>query len=66
MKLALKLVFAIIVAAGLATGSAIAAGPDGAAYFWKMPPDVEIDVGPTIIHPLPKGYLNATEKYAHR
>jgi hypothetical protein len=29
-----------------------------------MPPDVEIDVGPTIIHPLPKGYLDATEKYA--
>src|SRR5216683_8130306 len=33
-------------------------------YFWKMPPDVEMDVGPTIIHPLPKGYLSATEKYA--
>jgi hypothetical protein len=97
MKLALKLVFALIVAAGLATGSAIAAGPAGAAantippgtqitmqnwnqykqfmadgmvalfqgtYFWKMPPDVEIDVGPMIMHPLPKGYLNATEKYA--
>jgi hypothetical protein len=23
-------------------------------YFWKMPPDVEIGVGPTVIHPLPK------------
>ncbi len=33
-------------------------------YFWKMPPDMEMDVGPTIIHPLPKGYLDATEKYA--
>jgi hypothetical protein len=97
MQLALKLVFGIIVAAGLATGSAIAAGPDGGAantippgtqitmqnwnqykqfmpdgmvalfqgtHFWKMPPNVEIDVGPTIIHPLPKGYLDATEKYA--
>jgi hypothetical protein len=97
MQLALKLVFGIIVAAGLATGSAIGAGPDGAAantippgtqitlqnwnqykqfmpdgmvalfqgtYFWKMPPDVEIDVGSTIIHPLPKGYVDATEKYA--
>jgi Protein of unknown function (DUF1329) len=31
--------------------------------FWKMPPDVEIDVGPTIIHPLPRGYVEATEKY---
>ncbi len=33
-------------------------------YFWKMPADVEMDVGPTIIHPLPKGYREATEKYA--
>jgi hypothetical protein len=33
-------------------------------YFWKMPADVEMDVGPTIIHPLPKGYLDATEKYS--
>ena len=44
--------------------------PDGMAalfdgkYFWKMPPDVEMDVGPTIIHPLPKNYIDATEKYA--
>src|SRR5438552_1476959 len=30
-------------------------------YFWKMPADVEMDVGPTVIHPLPKGYLEATE-----
>jgi len=33
-------------------------------YFWKMPPDVEMDIGPTVIHPLPKGYLEATEKYS--
>ena len=33
-------------------------------YEWKMPPDIELDVGPTVIHPLPKGYLDATEKYA--
>lgn len=33
-------------------------------YFWKMPADVSMVVGPTIIHPLPKGYRDATEKYA--
>jgi hypothetical protein len=44
--------------------------PDGMAaffegrYFWKMPADVAMDVGPTMIHPLPKGYVEATEKYA--
>jgi hypothetical protein len=44
--------------------------PDGMAAFfagrdyWKMPADIAIDVGPTIIHPLPKGYVEATEKYA--
>jgi len=32
-------------------------------YFWKMPADVEMDIGPTVINPLPKGYLAATEKY---
>src|SRR5256885_1730459 len=31
-------------------------------YFWKMPADVEMDVGPTTVHPLPKGYLEATER----
>jgi uncharacterized protein DUF1329 len=31
-------------------------------YIWKMPADVEMDVGPTVIHPLPAGYLAATEK----
>lgn len=33
-------------------------------YFWKMPADVEMEVGPTVIHPLPATYLAATEKYA--
>ncbi len=33
-------------------------------YFWKMPPDVEIIVGPTVIHPLPKTYREATERYS--
>ena len=43
--------------------------PDGMAalfegkYFWKMPPDVQMEVGPTVIVPLPKNYLDATEKY---
>ena len=44
--------------------------PDGMAalfagtYFWKMPAAAQIEVGPTIIHPLPKNYMTATEKYA--
>ncbi len=44
--------------------------PDGMAalfegkYFWKMPPDVHIEIGPTVIRPLPKNYLAATERYA--
>jgi hypothetical protein len=33
-------------------------------YYWKMPPDAEMVVGPVVIHPLPKTYLDATEKYA--
>jgi hypothetical protein len=44
--------------------------PDGMAalfegrYAWKTPPDVSLEVGPTVIHPLPRNYLAATEKYA--
>ena len=44
--------------------------PDGMAdffagkYSWKMPSDVQMEVGPTVIHPLPKSYLEATEKYS--
>ena len=33
-------------------------------YFWKMPPDIAMPIGPTIIHPLPQTYVAATEKYA--
>ena len=33
--------------------------------FWKMPADVEINVGPTIIEELPRGYTDATENYSH-
>jgi hypothetical protein len=32
-------------------------------YFWKMPSDVEMDVGPPNRTPLPRGYQQATEKY---
>jgi hypothetical protein len=35
-------------------------------YSWRMPPDVALEVGPTIIHPLPPNYLAATEKYANQ
>lgn len=34
--------------------------------FWKMPRDIAITVGPTIITPLPKGYEEATEDYSGR
>jgi hypothetical protein len=43
--------------------------PDGmielfkGSNFWKMPADVEMDIGPTRIFPLPEGYPEATEKY---
>jgi len=33
-------------------------------YYWKMPADVQMTIGPTIIHPLPRNYVAATEKYA--
>lgn len=33
-------------------------------YYWKMPTDTQIEVGPTIIHPLPANYVAATEKYS--
>jgi hypothetical protein len=35
-------------------------------YSWKMPDDVSMEIGPTLIHPLPKTYLEATEKYANQ
>jgi hypothetical protein len=33
-------------------------------FPWTMPADVRMEVGPTVIHPLPKTYLEATEKYS--
>src|SRR5215472_17125153 len=44
--------------------------PDGMAalfegrYAWKMPPDVALEVGPTVVHPLPRNYMAVSEKYA--
>lgn len=44
--------------------------PDGMAmlfekkYFWKMPDDVAMQIGPTVIRPLPKSYQEATERYS--
>jgi hypothetical protein len=32
-------------------------------YFWKMPQDVAMSVGPTKYLPMPKGYVEASEKY---
>jgi len=33
-------------------------------YAWKMPADVQMEVGPAIVRPLPKNYMEATEKYS--
>jgi hypothetical protein len=44
--------------------------PDGMArlfageFLLKMPADVQMEIGPTDLHPPPKGYSDATEKYA--
>lgn len=34
------------------------------SHFWKLPKEVSIEVGPTISIPLPKKYLEDTEKYS--
>lgn len=34
------------------------------SLFWKMPADVEIDIGPTIMGNIPKTFISATEKYS--
>jgi len=34
--------------------------------FWKMPPDVEVDIGPTYNYPLPETFREATEKYSRQ
>jgi hypothetical protein len=31
-------------------------------HFWKMPGEVEIDVGPTVVAPLPAAYTNAAKQ----
>jgi Protein of unknown function (DUF1329) len=31
-------------------------------HFWKMPQNVEIDVGPTVSYPVPRFHVAATEK----
>jgi hypothetical protein len=32
-------------------------------WFWKMPPDIQMQVRKTIVYPLPKGYVAASEKF---
>jgi len=33
-------------------------------FAWKIPSDIQMEIGPTIIHALPQTYREATEKYA--
>jgi hypothetical protein len=33
-------------------------------YFWKFPADFQLEIGPTHDYPLPKRYLEDTEKYS--
>jgi Protein of unknown function (DUF1329) len=33
-------------------------------YFWKMPADVSMEVGPKVNYPLPRNYIETTQKYA--
>src|SRR5579885_14481 len=46
--------------------------PDGmqalfsGSYFWKIPADFRMEIGPTSHYPLPQIYLQNTEKYAHQ
>jgi len=35
-------------------------------HYWKMPADVEIDVGPTVSYPLPRRYVDFTEKHSNQ
>src|SRR5947209_6525801 len=35
-------------------------------YYWKMPGDVRIEVGPTVVRQLPATYLSATERYSQQ
>jgi hypothetical protein len=36
----------------------------GGRYYWKMPPDLRIVIGPTSHYPIPAAYLNDTRKYS--
>ena len=33
------------------------------SWFWKMPDDVQINVGPTQVYPLPEPFIELSEKY---
>jgi len=70
---------AAVASAAIAPGTAITMAnwsqykdlmPEGMARLFagqdplKMPADVRMEIGPTTLHPLPKTYLAATEKYA--
>jgi hypothetical protein len=33
-------------------------------YFWKMPSDVNMEIGPAVVRSLPANYLAATERYS--
>jgi hypothetical protein len=35
-------------------------------WFWKMPDDVRLEVGPTKIYPLPAPFIEASEKYGEQ
>jgi hypothetical protein len=35
-------------------------------YFWKMPPDVEMDVQAPVLYPLPKPYIDVLAKYGNQ
>jgi hypothetical protein len=35
-------------------------------YFWKMPPDAVLEVGPTVNNFVPKNWRDATEKYGRQ
>jgi len=36
------------------------------SHFWRLPPNIEIEIGPTISIPLPAKYLQDTARYANR
>lgn len=36
------------------------------SHYWKMPADIQLNVGPTVIEDIPDGYAEATEKYSRQ